>query len=366
MRDHSSELPESHRVINVARFDDPVSVITDTEAWLARDKYADMAGRGPMFAVTEQEPDGRWRILVTDEIQPQGCRDELARVCRLRAKDAEDAGDAEAERDWMAGAHRMEWEKTDDLRVRDCRFRIARADMVLRIGPDGPEPPRPSDPDPLPTRGKRSAPSRTLGFLIDPTAAIGLSEGILRLDLLRSAFAPSSVPEKVRRDSLRARRDYPGGVLLPPVFAVYEHVQGHWLPTAQACDSPQGARNQLAGRFAAMLPARIRQWHPHMRELPEELRHSMAARDGFLEPGAESLTERQLRALAKAAKRLERERLDDIEVLGHPYRVVRLECLMRLGPDGPEPPRPSDPDPDLPVSVQVAQDRANGLYDDEE
>ena len=42
----------------------------------------------------------------------------------------------------------------------------------------------------------------------------------------------------------------------------------------------------------------------------------------------------------------------------------RLEMVARLGPDGPEPPRPSDFDPDPPVEVLAVQLRAEGLLED--
>lgn len=335
MSDNSAELPEPHRVISMTRFDDPVSQITDTEAWQARSAYPDILGRGPMFAVTEQEPDGRWRVLTAGEGNPQGCRDSLGRQCRVRAAAAAEEGDATAEREWRAAAERMDWEKLNELTVRDCRFRIARGDMFLRTGPDGPEPPRPSDPDPMPAGSGHRAPSRTRGFLLDPAAATGVSEGILKFDLLSFVYPASLVPPDVRADSLRARRTHPGGVLLPPVFLITERTRHGWAPMTGAAETPQAARDTLMSH--------LRDFAPRLERLDEET----AAR------------------FAEAAERLERERLDEVEAAGRRYRVARLERLVRIGPDGPEPSRPSEYDPELPAAVQTEEDRANGIVCDD-
>lgn len=48
----------------------------------------------------------------------------------------------------MAAAVRLDWEKIDEMTVLGTRYRVVRAERFIRTGPDGPEPPRPSDPDP--------------------------------------------------------------------------------------------------------------------------------------------------------------------------------------------------------------------------
>jgi hypothetical protein len=45
-------------------------------------------------------------------------------------------------------------------------------------------------------------------------------------------------------------------------------------------------------------------------------------------------------------------------------RIVRVERLVRVGPDGPEGPRPSDTDPELPTAVQEEQLREEGVFDE--
>ncbi|QQN80058.1 DUF5954 family protein [Streptomyces sp. XC 2026] len=331
MSDGQAELPEPHRVISMTRFDDPVSVISDTEAWRARDTYPDIMGRGPMFALVEQEADGRWRVLLADEGNPQGCRDELARECRLRAADAVAVKDREAQRLWLTGARRMDWEKLNELKVGEHRFRIARGDMFIRMGPDGPEPPRPSDPDPMrPGEGHRARP-RTRGFLIDPAAATGMSEGMLRIDLLSFVYPSSRVPHDVRADSLRALQSHPGGVLLPPVFAITEFTEGRWTPMTGGADTPQEIRDTLVTYLRDVAPA-------------------VYAEDAV--PAA------HFRAAAKA---LAGTRRDEVRCADRHYRVMRLERLIRVGPDGPESPRASDWDPELPVEAQAERDRLNGV-----
>ncbi|UCM87287.1 DUF5954 family protein [Streptomyces marincola] len=359
MSDDEAELPEPHRVIRMARYDDPVAVIADSEAWFARDTHPDLLARGPMFAVTEQEADGRWRILQAEENGPQLMRDSLGLICRVRAKAAAEAGDDAARRAWLAGAHRMDREKADELVVGDCRFRIARGDVFVRLGPEGPEPPRPSDPDPMPIGQGREAAPRTKGFLLDPTAATGMSEGILKLELLRFAYTSAAIPSDVRADSVVARDAYPGGVLLPPAFGVFARGPGSgWTPRATGSDTPQEARDGLALRLKALLPMGLREERrpSGLPEMPGELRNVFADQLGLLDPGARQLTDEQLGQCARAVARLETERLDTIPILGREFRVTRLERLVRLGADGPEPPRPSDWDPEQPPEAHGGTD----------
>ncbi|CAM5573905.1 DUF5954 family protein [Streptomyces avidinii] len=54
------------------------------------------------------------------------------------------------------------------------------------------------------------------------------------------------------------------------------------------------------------------------------------------------------RALLAAVARLEGERVDELEVSGTRYRVVRAEEYAASGPGGMEPPRPTDPEPLVP------------------
>jgi hypothetical protein len=365
MDDDGTELPELYRVIRVGLPDAPVPELAEVESWRARETYPELRPRMPWYAVAEQELDGRWRVLSLDDFEPQNCRDTLAHICRVRERQAEESGDAAEMRACQAGYQRMESRKVNELTVLDSRFRIIRGDCFFRTGPQGPEPPRPTDPDQAPIGEGRNGPGHAEGFLLDPAAATGMSEALLKLDFMHASYPPS-VPPDIRADSLKAVSTHPGGVLLPPAYAIFEETPTHWASQPPSYENPQAARDSLADSMAAMLPARVRVWHPQMKEFPEELRRSLARRDGFLAPGAEELSEEQLRRLDAAVEQLRRERPNEITVLGHRFRIVRVERFARLGPDGPEPPRPSDFDKLEPIEVQAARDRAAGLADEEE
>lgn len=61
------------------------------------------------------------------------------------------------------------------------------------------------------------------------------------------------------------------------------------------------------------------------------------------------------RALLAAVARLESERVDELDVAGTRYRVVRAEEYAGSGADGIEPPRPTDPEPLVPDWVRGAR-----------
>lgn len=144
------------------------------------------------------------------------------------------------------------------------RYRVVRVERFIRLGPDGPEPPRPSDPDP----------------------GTGVGEGLLKFDLTQVVLKAGAAPPDRRGDSLRAVETHPGGVPLPAEFAIAECGRdGQWKPYSGSAPSPQAAR---------------------------------------------------------------------------------VEQLVRIGPDGPEGPRPSDFDPDPPVEAHPKQLRDQGRLDDDE
>ncbi|MFC7469621.1 DUF5954 family protein [Actinomadura keratinilytica] len=59
----------------------------------------------------------------------------------------------------------------------------------------------------------------------------------------------------------------------------------------------------------------------------------------------ESTPREERRALLPWIARMERERVDELTVLGTRFRVVRADEYAAVGPDGIEKPRPTDPDP---------------------
>lgn len=323
----------------VAPQEGPIAAFAEQEAWQARERYPELRGVGlaEFFHARERDAGG-WELSEYGNDTPQGARDSLGSHFRMRAKDAGDAGDAKAHKVWMAAALRMDREVVNDLRVRGERFRIARASKFIRMGHGGPEPPRPSDPDPAEVGEAYRVRSRTKGFVVDSYTPAGLSDSLLKLDLLQLVGAASGTPDDVRADSRYAAHAYPGGVLLPAVFMVSERVDGEWLSHNPGAShpTPQGARDSLASWLRVMAP--------FTRRLPDEKKAEYA----------------------RAADTLDEKRGNSLSVDGIRYRVTRVERLIRIGPDGPEGPRPSDYDPEPPVEVHTRQLKEQGLWKDED
>ncbi|MGP3949241.1 DUF5954 family protein [Streptomyces sp. 7N604] len=324
-------VPE-HLVIKVTKGNDPVPAVTGHDAPEAVEAFPEVAGIGPVFGCAE-EIEGRWRILSLGDGFPQMARDSLGSHFRLLAKEAEETGYGAVCDEFLAAALRLDWEAVNELVVAGQRFRVIRGDQFTRMGPDGPEPPRPTDPDTEPGGDSHGASQRAQGFIVDPATATGLTDGLLRLELLPLVYKAADVPHAVRADSLRALETHPKGALLPTEFAVAEEVDGRWQPMAASCPTPQSARDTLAFYFREMGPRILR------------------------------LDEVEQAQFAQAADRLDARRGNEIRVLGRRFRVVRVQQLIRVGPDGPEPPRPSDYDPYPPSEVQAQQLREEGALD---
>jgi hypothetical protein len=173
--------------------------------------------------------------------------------------------------------------------------------------------------------------------VIDPAAATGISEGILKLELLECARKDGTVPDPVRADSVRAMRTHPGGVLLPPAFTVAELAGGRWQPLgAGTSPTPLAARDSLALYLRVPAP-----WDPRQ------------------DPG-------QCAKYGAAADQLDQSRASDPVAAGRQFRIVRIERLIRVGPDGPEGPRPSDPRPQPPVIAQAQGEQGPPASEDED
>jgi Family of unknown function (DUF5954) len=330
--EHRDRVP-GYQTIRVTAPETPVAALADAEAWQARSAYPEVrfAG-GPAFGVAREREEGGWVLHpYFGALFPQDARDSMGSHFRRLAAQAQDAGDQAAHGEWMRAAERMDWEACDEVTVLGARYRVVRADKFLRTGPDGPEPPRPTDPDPGEPGQARQAPDPTGGFVIDPATATGMSEGLLKLELLESARKEGTVPQEVRGDCARAIRTHPGGVLLPAAFTAAERVGGHWQPLGpDTSPTPQAARDSLAMHLRVTIP-----WELHLG--PDQ-------RAGY----------------AAAADQLEESRASELTAAGRQFRVVRIERLVRVGPDGPEGPRPSDPDPQPPVMVQTQHLRGQG------
>jgi hypothetical protein len=311
----------------------PVAALADTEAWLARGAYPQLrfAG-GPAFGVAHEREEGGWELHpYFGALAPQDARDSMGAHFRRRSAEAGRAGDRRAARKWLGAAGRMDREAVDEVSVLGTRFRVVRAEKFLRTGPLGPEPPRPTDPDPGEIGWGYKAPDPAAGFVIDPVIATGMSEGILKLELLEAIRPPGTVPEDVREDSARAAHSHPGGVLLPAAFMLGELSRGQWVPVHPGTSpTPQDARDWLVEHLRVTIPWKLR-----------------------LGPAERAV-------YAQAADRLDEERCDELTAAGRRFRIVRVERLVRVGPDGPEGPRPSDPDPQPPVLAQPRQPREQG------
>jgi Family of unknown function (DUF5954) len=298
----------------------------DEQAWKARDAYPDLCfAGGPVFGSAHERDQGGWELhAFFTNLFPQDARDSMAPRFRMMAKDQPEESAARSE--CLRAADRLDWEVVDEMTVLGTRYRVVRADQFIRSGPYGPEPPRATDPDPGGPGRSGGLPDPVEGFVIDPVNATGMSEGILKLELLEAMRQRGSVPAEVRDDLARAMRTHPGGVLLPPSFIVGELTRGQWGPVnITASRTPQAARNSLVSH--------LRVWIPYERDLDPDQRAVFAA----------------------AADTVEEEHANEVTVAGRRFRIVRVERLVRIGPDGPEGPRPSDPDPQPPVMVQAQQ-----------
>jgi hypothetical protein len=308
-----------YRTIRVGPPGNRAAAAADDQAWLARDPYPGLASvGGPAFGIAHELEHGGWQLHRFYSCPyPQEVRDTMGSVFRQLAKLHPEGGGAHAE--CMRAAGRLDLEALDEMTVLGTRYRVIRADQVIRTGPLGPEPPRPTDPDPGEPGLSRQLGDPAEGFVIDPATPTGMSEGILKAELLDVARQLPSVPADARDDLKRAAHTHPGGVLLPPGFIIATLTRGKWGPVSGTVSpAPQAARDNLVGHLRVSLPARL--------DLSEDKRAAYAA----------------------AADLVEQERANEVTAAGHRFRVVRVERLVRIGPDGPEGPRPSDPDPELP------------------
>jgi hypothetical protein len=325
---------ERFRKIWIDPREDPVTAVVEDDARRAAVAYPKLAAGAPAYGSARSLGGDRWRIIYADDASPQAARDGLAHYFRKLAAQTEDPG---WRREFEAAYTRLEWEKVDEISAGDQRVRVIRVERFIRRGPDGPEPPRPTDPDKVDLPDGRD--DRLAGLVIDPGAATGWGDASMKMDLLASAYPASAVPAPVRADSLRALEAYPGGVLLPVVFTCGELVDGgRWEQAAGCYPTPSEARAGLAYR----LRWDATNWH--------EL--------GIADPG-----ERMRHEWLAIADRIDAGPSNEIRLPDRTVRVVRVEQLVRFGADGPEPPRPSDPDHDLPVEVW-AQLHPEALSDD--
>ncbi|WP_433531271.1 DUF5954 family protein [Micromonospora sp. CA-263727] len=306
------EQARSPAIVRVERPDNPVGAITDHDAVSRAQAYPAIRVGAPLFGHAVDLGDGRWQVYALLDHTPQEARNGLA--CRLRER-LLDTTDPALAAEVTAVARVLDREKIDEVVVAGQIHRVIRADTFARFGPDGPEPPRPTDPDPREYADHDSFYDEEV--IADPAAATGVGAAVLKVDLLTAHYPRAQVPADVYADSVAAVHSHPNVALLPARFAVAEHVDGAWQPVSDVVATPQWARDELA--YA--------------------LRHAEPRR---------RLTSDQNAAYQKAADHVERRRADEVTVLGQRFRIARVETLLRFAPDGPEGPRPSDHDPDPP------------------
>jgi Family of unknown function (DUF5954) len=299
----------------------PVAALADVETWKARKAYpSTLFAGGPVFGVARERAEGGWELQPHfTGLAPQDARDALGAHFRVLA-----GAGGPAAGEYAAAAERLDWEALDELAAADRRYRIVRAERFIRMGPDGPEPPRVTDPD-------RTDPAQApldpaAGLVIDPGDDDGLAPGVLRVELLTALLKNGSVPRDVREDSRAAARTHPGGVLLPATFMAAEREGGRWRPQSTGtAPTPRDARDGLAVQLRVMVP-----WQ-------------------------KDLTDEEHELYKRAADHLDTEQCNELDVAGRHFRVIRVERLIRVGPWGPEGPRPSDADPVPPSRVQERQ-----------
>ncbi|MER5371037.1 DUF5954 family protein [Streptomyces sp. NPDC002722] len=327
MSDHP-QAPPNHLVINVKHREDPVSLVTEADAFAASRTYGNIVVRGPLFGVAEQRRGERprWRLLTDmDTGYPQDARDALNSHLWFKAKDKTD--DPKERRALLDAVARLETEPVNELTVGDTRYRIVRADEFARTGEGRLEPPRPTDVDTEGWDMSAHTPSTTKGFVVDHAAAVGLTEGLERMGLVPVSYTSERFPPDVLADSQRALRTHPGLVLLPVVFRVMEREEKSWSMASSQQPTPQDARRSLVYCLKTFLPL------------------------------TEELDEREAAVYARAADAFARRlRPNELNVRGRRFEIARIERMMRVGPAGPEGPRRSDIDEQRPTKIHPTMD----------
>jgi hypothetical protein len=308
----STDDVSSHRTGRLtAAEEEPLTALADIEAWKARKRYpSTLLAGGPVFGAAHERDDGGWELHpYFAGLAPQDARDALAAHLRLRARTAADRGEDKVAAACLAAAELLDREPLDTVDAGSERYRVVRAERFIRMGPDGPEPPRRSDPD--------SGADPAAGLVVHPADATRYGgAGVLRAELLAALRKKGTVPRDVHEDSRLAARSHPGGVLLPATFMAAEREGGRWRPhSTGTAATPSDARDGLALHLRVMVP-----WQ-------------------------QDLTAAEREVYKRAADRLDEQGCDELDVGGRHFRIVRVERLLRVGPDGPEGPRPSDADP---------------------
>lgn len=313
-------------MVRVVRPEHPVAAVAEDDAARRAVAYPSLRFGGPLFGHAEDLGDGRWCLRALWDDTPQAARDTLAhrfRECLAETTHPALAGDLGTV-GWV-----LDWEKVDEVAVAGRRWRIARSDTFTRFGPDGPEPPRPSDPDSDPT-GSAHPYSDREGVVVDPRAPVGPVQAMTMADLLSAYYPEAGVPANVYADSRTALPPIPTGWSWPPGTG--------WRNASTISGGRRAATAPLSGRRGRRSRSSSGTWFPVSGTTPT--RRS---------PRTRRLPTRSTRP-------------------GHTrwtsstagFRVIRIETLLRFDPDGPKAPRLSDHDPEPPPEAHFAQLRQQG------
>ncbi|MFJ4871566.1 DUF5954 family protein [Streptomyces sp. NPDC088757] len=325
----------------LVREGDPVAWVTEADAAEAAVRYPRLAVRGSLFGVAAREAgaDAPWRVVMPlQDGMPQQTRDGLQSKFFFWAKD--DTDDPEVRRELLAAVRVLEREPVDELVVLGTTYRIVRGDEVARMGDDGLEPPRPTDPEPVFRVWERQRGARRCldtGTVLDPEKVRGLMAEALRIGLREFHYAGKRYPSAVRADSRKAVTTHPDIAMLPVGFGIVERSGDVWQPVGCLAPTPHEARRDLYDDLTDLW-ARLYQWGDEKRE-----RYRRAGE------------------LFRAA-----ERADEVRVEGREFRICRVERMVRFGPDGPEGPRPSDIDEYGPTKMHPRMDEDGTLHYEEE
>ncbi|MFI8960826.1 DUF5954 family protein [Streptomyces sp. NPDC053493] len=318
---------------------DPVAWVTEADAVEGAVRYPEVAVRGAVFGVVAREGGATqpWRVVVSVAAgTPQEARDSLQSMLFFQAKD--DTDDPAVRRELIAAVGVLEREPVDEVEVVGVRYRIVRADEFTRTGPEGLEPPRPTDPEPVfrVWEGRIAHRSTDEGTVVDPGHSRGPMAEALRFGLRGFHYGGKRYPAAVRADSERAVTTHPDIALLPVAFGIVERRGDGWRPQGSLFATPHEARQGLYDLMIDLWP-RLYSWDDAQRE-----------------------PYRRAAELFRAAGRA-----DEARARGREFRICRVERLVRFGPDGPEGPRPSDVDEYGPQKLHPRMDEDGTLHYEE-
>lgn len=272
--------------------------------------YPGLAGAHPVFYAAEQVG-AQWFVLGASCLTPQEARDELAHQFLLRAASAL-TGSREQD-DYRAAAGQLDRERHDQMITAGRHFQVVRADQVLRMGSDGPEPPRQGD-ESLPGIDP-DAPQPERRFIGEADSDTSAETAALRAWAVGYVIAGSR-PADVVADAEHARAAYPQVVLLGTWYAIGEEADGAW-----------------------------HQPWPHEHPTPAEARDSLIFYFREYAPAWEKPSPQTCAAYAEAANTLERGHGHEVTAAGRRFRITRIHRMIRMNAGNPEPPRSSDFDP---------------------